>query len=199
MKKKFSQKNRGPASRRQANANRGGFTLVETLVAILIFSISILSILSILASSIGDTTYAKDRIIAGYLAQEGIEYVRNIRDNYVLYPSIGGWSGSSSFVAKMTPCTANNKCGFSATTPTTPTNSISFFNCTADSLHCALYLTNGVYNDSLGSVNSGFTREVWMATTTNPNEVKIFSEVDYHQGSGTANIIFSEDLFNWEP
>ena len=55
-----------------------GFTLVETLVAISIFTISILGMLSVLASSIANTTYAKQKMVATYLAQEGIEYIRNI-------------------------------------------------------------------------------------------------------------------------
>jgi len=65
--------------------NNKGFTLVETLVAISIFTVSILGMMSILASGIADTNYAKQKITAEYLAQEGIEYVRNMRDTEVLY------------------------------------------------------------------------------------------------------------------
>jgi Tfp pilus assembly protein PilV len=59
--------------------------LIETLVAVSIFSLSILSLMAVLAQGISDTNYAKQRIIAAYLAQEGIEYVRNMRDTYVLF------------------------------------------------------------------------------------------------------------------
>ncbi len=64
---------------------RRAFTLVETLVAISIFTMSILGMISILASGVSDISYAKQKIVASYLAQEGIECVRNIRDNYILY------------------------------------------------------------------------------------------------------------------
>jgi len=60
------------------------FTLVETLVAISIFSVSVLSLLSILASGVSETNYAKQKIVASYLAQEGIEYARNMRDTSVI-------------------------------------------------------------------------------------------------------------------
>ena len=60
------------------------FTLVETLVAISIFTVSLLGIMSVLASSISSTNYAKQKMTATYLAQEGIEYVRNMRDTDVL-------------------------------------------------------------------------------------------------------------------
>lgn len=75
----------------------GGFTLVETLVAISIFTMSILGLMSILASNISNTTYVKQKIAAEYLAQEGIEYVRNLRDTAVLYDSTSGQNGWDAF------------------------------------------------------------------------------------------------------
>lgn len=71
-----------------------GFTLVETLIAISIFTASLLGLLSIMGSGISNTTFAKQRITASYLAQECIEYVRNERDTKVLYAvdAQTGWS-----------------------------------------------------------------------------------------------------------
>jgi type II secretory pathway pseudopilin PulG len=66
-----------------------GFTLVETLVGLLIFTLTIMASMSVLGSSISSTNYAKQKIVAEYLAQEGIEYVRNQRDNYILFVSDG--------------------------------------------------------------------------------------------------------------
>ena len=77
--------------------NNKGFTLVETLVSISIFSISILGLLSVLASGISNTSYAKQKMVATYLAQEGIEYVRNVRDTSVLYDSSGAQHGWDTF------------------------------------------------------------------------------------------------------
>src|SRR3989344_755955 len=68
-----------------------GFTLVETLIAVSIFSFSILALMAVLFQGISDTGYAKKKMIAGYLAQEGIEYIRNKRDYYVLYPANRSW------------------------------------------------------------------------------------------------------------
>lgn len=72
-----------------------GFTLVETLVGLLIFSFSVIAMMSVLGNGISDTRHAQQKIMAGYLAQEGIEYARNVRDAYVLYPAFTGktWSG----------------------------------------------------------------------------------------------------------
>lgn len=71
---------------------KNGFTLVETLIAISIFSVSIITMMSILGSGIANTNYAKNKMVASYLAQEGIEYVRNMRDNAILYTGSGNWT-----------------------------------------------------------------------------------------------------------
>ena len=55
---------------------RRGFTLVEMLVAVSIFTASILALLGILAQGISNTGYAKRKMIASYLAQEGVEYMK---------------------------------------------------------------------------------------------------------------------------
>lgn len=86
--------NTGPARNATYNV-AGGFTLVETLVAISIFTGAILGLLSFSAGSIGDNNYAKNKLIATYLAQEGAEYMRNLRDTYVLFQS-NGWGTSDS-------------------------------------------------------------------------------------------------------
>ena len=80
-------------SLRQKNKNSSGFTLVETLVAIAIFTTSILALMVVLTSGISNINYAKKKMTATYLAQEGIEYVRNMRDTSVLSNSTSqeGW------------------------------------------------------------------------------------------------------------
>ena len=69
------------------------FSLLETLVAISIFTVSLLGIMSVLASSISSTSYAKQKMVATYLAQEGIEHTRNLRDTSVLSSAsrANGW------------------------------------------------------------------------------------------------------------
>jgi len=166
-----------------------GFTLVETLVAISIFSISILSILSVLSQGISNTTYAKEKIIASYLAQEGIEYMRNMRDDYVLYTGNSGWA---TFKSKLTSCTSAGICGFNNSSLVTDPSFI--YNCSPT---CKLYVNSGAYNTISSGIDSGFTRTVWMTTTANSEEVKVYSSVSWKQGSGTYNIVFSESLLNW--
>ncbi|MCD6270344.1 prepilin-type N-terminal cleavage/methylation domain-containing protein [bacterium] len=57
-----------------------GFTLVEMLVAIFVFSVGVVGIFAILPSAIEVSSMNKNKIIASQLAREGIEIIRNIRD-----------------------------------------------------------------------------------------------------------------------
>ncbi len=58
-----------------------GFTLVEAMVAISILSLAVTGPLLIAQKGLGSAIYARDQITAFYLAQEAVEYVRNVRDS----------------------------------------------------------------------------------------------------------------------
>ena len=82
-----------------------GFTLVETLVAITIVTLAISGGITVAHSSIVAATSARDRLTASYLAQEGIEYVRMLRDNAYLARYPGTTSDAwSSFVGLVSMC-----------------------------------------------------------------------------------------------
>jgi prepilin-type N-terminal cleavage/methylation domain-containing protein len=57
-----------------------GFTLVEALVAVLIFSIAMVPLFYIIDQSFSLISETKDKLIANNLVQEGLEVVRSIRD-----------------------------------------------------------------------------------------------------------------------
>lgn len=61
-----------------------GFTLIETMVAVTILTLSVAGPLFTANSAIIVAMIARDQLIASYLAQEGIEYVRAMRDNEFL-------------------------------------------------------------------------------------------------------------------
>src|SRR3990172_8271235 len=73
------------------NCNKG-FTLIETLVALVIFTTSIVGLISVTSTGVANTNYAKNKFIASYLAQEGVEMVRNIRDNSWLFGGATPWA-----------------------------------------------------------------------------------------------------------
>jgi len=60
------------------------FTLIETIIAIFILTTGILAISSLISYFISASSISSQRLIAAYLAQEGIEIVRNLRDTNIL-------------------------------------------------------------------------------------------------------------------
>jgi Tfp pilus assembly protein PilV len=71
MKKYFSKKN---------SAANKGFTIIETLVAITILMISIAGPLTIAQKGLSSAANTRDQVTASYLAQDLMEYIKNVRD-----------------------------------------------------------------------------------------------------------------------
>ncbi|OGI57150.1 hypothetical protein A3B85_03405 [Candidatus Nomurabacteria bacterium RIFCSPHIGHO2_02_FULL_37_13] len=202
MKIFLKQKNKG----RQILSLSKGFTLVETLVAISIFTTSILALLVILSGSISNTGYAKKKIIASYLAQEGIEYIRNMRDTFVLYgaTSQAGWNAFNTKVAGPsgnTVCASADGCYFGDlnagdfTNPSQPMAGIAVTACVGACPELKYDITTGKYNYTTGA-SSGYIRKI-IVSPISVYETKISSTVYWTQGSGNYNMVFSENLFNW--
>lgn len=63
---------------------KNGFTLIEALVAIAILTMSIAGPMTAASTGLQNSTYARDQIVAFYIAQEGIEMIRSIRDSNAL-------------------------------------------------------------------------------------------------------------------
>ena len=61
--------------------DKSGFSLLEVIIALFVLSIGITAMLSLISNSINNSNEAKDMIAAAQLAQEGVELVRNKRDN----------------------------------------------------------------------------------------------------------------------
>ncbi len=195
------------------------FTLVETLVAISIFTMSLLGIMSVLAGSISNTSYAKQKMTASYLAQEGIEYIRNMRDTYVLYDPVNSQTGWNAFNAKLVPspntlCASANGCYFDDQKTNYTNHSQQTYKdnliinaCSSSTSTCPngalLYDSlTGKYGYFVTSTttNSGFTRKINLTQVVVGgliNEVIISSTVYWTQGSGNYSVTFSEHLFNW--
>lgn len=58
-----------------------GFTIIELIITVFILSIAVIGVFSAFSVMVIMTSSISDRLVAGYLAQEGAEVIRNIRDN----------------------------------------------------------------------------------------------------------------------
>ncbi len=167
-----------------------GFTLLETLVAISIFTLSVLALLVILSQGISDTNFAKNKIVATYLAQSGVERMRNTRDNYMLYDATDAQAGWESFTQGVDDWCEPNGCYMN--------EELDFVACDPDPEGCLPMLYDsetGVYGYSLG-VDSGFVMKITIETVS-VNELKINSTVTWNVGSNTQQVEFTDNLFNW--
>ncbi len=164
-----------------------GFTLLEALVSIGIFTMSVLAMLSILAQGISNTNYAKKKIIASYLAQEGVEQIRNIRDTTVISNEdrSAGWAEFKSVISDF--------CGSGCY--------LQEFNlpatCTESCPPILYHNGSGIYNYVLdGGVESGYVVTITVESVSD-DEVKVNSTVSWDKGSTDYSLKFSDNLFNW--
>lgn len=58
-----------------------GFTIMEVMTAIFILTVGVGAALSLMNQTLATGSVIEQKLIASYLAQEGIEIVRNIRDS----------------------------------------------------------------------------------------------------------------------
>ena len=63
---------------------KNGFTLIEALVAIAILTMSIAGPMVTASDGLKNSIYARDQIVAFYIAQEGVEIIRSVRDGNAL-------------------------------------------------------------------------------------------------------------------
>ncbi len=173
-----------------------GFTIIEVLVALALFSIALLTMFLVLSSGITNLDFAKRKITATFLAQEGIEYMRNTRDNFMFFSSIDSSKTWADFITKLDAanCTAGVGCGF---------NDVNgdFFVCTKDTHSCELGVFGGKYgyiftNTNYFNNDSGFSRVITVEDL-GEDEMKVTSTVYWQQNSGPQSVSFSEHLFNW--
>ncbi len=70
---------------------QNGFTILETIIAFFIITIGMVGVLTLVVQNVQVQYINKNVLIASHLAQEGLELVRNVRDNNWLTPG-HGWT-----------------------------------------------------------------------------------------------------------
>lgn len=62
-------------------STKKGFSIAETLLASFVLIVGVVAIVQLTSKNINQTANSRNTIIASQLAQEGVELVRNVRDN----------------------------------------------------------------------------------------------------------------------
>ena len=179
-----------------------GFTIVETLVAIAILLMSISAPLTIAEKGLASAETARQEITAFYLAQEAMEYIRNVRDTNAL----SGLGGQSNWLQDLNPCIQSGGCGVDVTAPP-PGQQITACNQNNDNCRLSQYTGNpnspllGIFGHSLPDENwtaTDFIRRVDIQEIQNSIEARVQVTMTWKAGSlGSRTLILSENIFNW--
>lgn len=183
-----------------------GFTLIETLVAITVLSVAIVGPFVAIQSAFKASTASRDQLIATLLAQEGIEYIRGVRDNNYLYnvknpgsavswlygiDSTGGVDCTSPKRCMVDPTIGNpfasgavRWCGTGGTGA-----------CTALNLAPSSYLYT--HQTPAGYRVTPFVRSVTLTTVTPNKDVQVTVTVSFTSGRQSYTVTLSETLSNW--
>lgn len=171
----------------------GGFTLVETLVAIAIFATAVTGLISITATGINDNVFVKNKLVASYLSQEGVELIRNLRDT----SAINGVEWSA-FLNSINVCYSDDglsTCYIDGTqTVITPES------CTGGI--CPIMRidqSNGTYGYQQLNDATSFTRKINVISVgpIGSDEILIKSTVEWPKGNDVHRVTYTYSLFNW--
>ena len=172
------------------NIKSKGFTIIETMVSVLIMSVAVVGMMVISSSGVVNLRYLKDKMTATMLSNEGIELVHNFRDSYVINPDSGGWDG---FFSSVSGC--EEGCTFDALYPGV-INSCTVY---PDAPCQNLKVINGAYTyGATGAIDTKFTRLIKITPVgATGEELEVSSSVFWKQGSITHSVSSSTSLMNW--
>ncbi|HFC11137.1 MAG TPA: type II secretion system protein [Candidatus Kaiserbacteria bacterium] len=195
-----------------------GFTLVETLVAVAILAIAVTGPFFSAEQSLQAAKIAQDKMTGSFLAQEGVEFARVMRDNsYLKYCYSGNsiacnsnspaywWNGfttntSYSGEYNILRCNTNNTCSVDASSLMSGigfgTGSIAV--CSINDTSCGdLYLTtSGKYTTQNTGTKTNFKRVI-SATKISDSDLKIDSTVSWMTHGKTYTSTVTGYLTPW--
>mgnify|MGYP000257920243 CR=1 FL=1 len=169
------------------------FTLVETLVAISIVVIALMGPFQVVQQGLLASYAARDQLIATALAEEGVEYVRGLRDANYLY-NIANPNSPRSWMFGMNG--TNGPDCFVAGCVVDPTQgTIAVF---ASSTAPLKLSTTNVYTQAnpSGAVATRFTRKVEFLTAS-ATEVKVTVTVSWRTNNVPLTVRVTNTLHDW--
>lgn len=182
-----------------------GFTLIETMVAVTILTLAIAGPLVTANRAIVAARISRDQLTASYLAQEGIEYVRAMRDKeYLSAYQAGGQSVSanawSNFLNTSINQCRSTTCTFDPSRNMGSGIGMSLVPCSGNSC-TPLYLTqlsNGTYGytQQSGTVTP-FTRTI-QAIDVSASDERIVSMVSWSYHGTPYSVTISDHLTPWQ-
>ena len=156
-----------------------GFTLMEVLVAIFLITVGVLGAMALVNQTTTFTQGTSSRLVAAYLAQEGIEIVRNIRDSNFL--KIHKGEAGVNWDTGLTGCTGGCEADYN--------DSVLI---SADRY---LKIDAGFYNYDSG-LDTPFKRKITI-TPDGSDILKVSVEVSWQERGRAHQVTAQENLYQW--
>lgn len=156
-----------------------GFTLIEVLAAMFIVVMGVVGIFGLVTRTVSSTSSMNSQLVASYLAQEGLEMVRNIRDANFLKIHKGGvgqWDDG------LMSCAAG--CGADY-------NDVAL----GSFQNTLLKLNNGFYTYDAGT-DTIFTRKITIESVP-PDLLKVSVDVLWQDKGKAYAVQGATNLYNW--
>ena len=184
--------------------NLRGFTLIETLVAVLLLATTIVGPLTIASKGLTTALISKDQITAFYLAQDGVEQVRFLRDSACLTAAISPCDATV-WLSSLTVCTSTDgsaTCYLDSLSNSPPSAT------TCGGIACPVMRydpTNHTYNydGSVGISSGQYLRTISIQNDPSgatPDEAVVTVTVSWTDIAGVVHmpVIARENIFRWE-
>lgn len=188
---------------------KSGFTLVETMVAVFILSLTIISLMSVVASSLFASRYSRDEITVNYLLQEAVDFIRNDRDSavfsYLDAASVDEmWE---KFIDKYNVCIEENQgCTIDVYAGTKDPSSSFVKKCDSDSFFnettCPPFFyqddsESSIYNYEETGSKTSFRRKIFFKVGDNRDEIMVKATVYWLNGNTVKSRSLQTSLLKW--
>jgi Tfp pilus assembly protein PilV len=186
-----------------------GFTLIETLVAVLLLTTALAGPLTIASRGLLASITARDQIIAFYLGQDAVEYVRFIRDTNRLggISWLAGLDGTSN--GHTNSAGVGGQCTSADGTQSCLIDSVQDTVASCGAVLCTTAIryfadtdpqNNSFFSNTAGNTTT-FTRTIAITTPVNSNadEASLTVTVSWVGENQIArSIVVRENIFNWQ-
>ena len=169
-------------STNKKNKTAGGFTLIETLIAITILIAAITGPLTLATRSLFASFVARDQLVASFLGQDAIEYVRFKRDSNFR-------SGDSWLSGDLASCISPSSCQVDSVS-----DNITTCNGGCDNL---LRDPNGFYGYSNGDPTVFNRRVTLIPVSGNIDEYIVEVIINWDTGVFDRSHTVKEHIYNW--
>jgi type II secretory pathway pseudopilin PulG len=171
--------------------NQKGFTIIELLIIITVLSFGILGVYNAFYPAVALTREMSSRLTATYLAQEGIEVVRSIRDSNIVKKSS---DQKMTFASLLDQCSVGCQLDYKTGT---------LFEASADRLQAfdpGLLLrqdVDGFYSYSDG-VKTPFSRKVTISQSSGKDTLRAQVVVSWSENGKLRSVSKEAYFYNWK-